>query len=605
MDKRSVIAFIVIGLIALFMSTDTYRRMVGLPDSEQVAAEKARSAEQDRPAVEGDPFSDVEGEDRIENRRAAMDRESGEPETPAGSLDSPRAGGIDLAQEELLPEEHFTRVETDRYIAVFSDRGASIVRFELKGLKSYYGETILLIDQGSGNLAPAYNLGGTGVSSENLPFELVEGGEMYLSGGESGRLVYVHEAGDGSRLEKSYELTGDSYRIDFGLFLDRLSTGLRHGTYGIRWDTGLQITEQDTTQDMFYAEALAYLGNEVEGFQLGRKQERAEERRKGNVHWAAARSKYFEVALVPLDVKAEQVFVEGWLPDPGAAMPIKQYAFELEMPLESNRGIDDRFALYIGPLDKRSMLDMDPSLRKSIMTRTSLGFFGFMWPLIRPIANGVLWTFKKLHLVIPNFGVVIIVFSFLVKILVWPLTHRSYQSMKEMQKIKPLQEELRKKFGKDPKRMQQETMKLYREHKVNPLGGCLPNLLQMPLLISMYFVFRAAFDLRGASFIWWIKDLAVPDAVFTLPFSIPFYGASVALLPIIFAISNYFMMSMTMTDPKQKPMLIFMPVMMLMIFNQFPSGLTLYYTLFNVLSTVQQHFSKGMILNNKKKKKAA
>jgi YidC/Oxa1 family membrane protein insertase len=165
--------------------------------------------------------------------------------------------------------------------------------------------------------------------------------------------------------------------------------------------------------------------------------------------------------------------------------------------------------------------------------------------------------------------------------------------MKEMQRIRPLQEELKRKYGSNPKKLQEETMKLFREHKVNPFGGCLPNLLQMPLLFALYFVFRGAFELRGASFVGWITDLSVPDSVLALPFSLPLYGNHVSLLAIIFGVSSFLMMRMTITDQTQKTMLYIMPVMMLFIFNQLPSGLTLYYTLFNLLSAAQQQWMTG------------
>jgi len=152
---------------------------------------------------------------------------------------------------------------------------------------------------------------------------------------------------------------------------------------------------------------------------------------------------------------------------------------------------------------------------------------------------------------------------------------------------------LKAKYGKDPRKLQEETMKLYKEHKVNPLGGCLPNLLQMPLLFALYFVFRGAFELRGASFVGWITDLSVPDSVLSLPFSIWMYGNQVSLLAIVFALSSFLSMRMTSTastEPQQKIMLYTIPAFMLLFFNQMPSGLTLYYTLFNFLTIAQQQW---------------
>jgi YidC/Oxa1 family membrane protein insertase len=199
---------------------------------------------------------------------------------------------------------------------------------------------------------------------------------------------------------------------------------------------------------------------------------------------------------------------------------------------------------------------------------------------------------RHLHGVIPNYGIVLIIFSVIVKIIVWPLTHKSHESMKRMQMLQPYLKELKEKYKKDMQRLQKETMKLYKEHKVNPMGGCLPVLIQMPLFIALFSVFRSTIELRGAPFIFWMKDLSAPDYVLHLPFSIPMYGAAVAILPIIMGITTYFQSKISMTDPNQKMMLYFMPVFLVAIFNKMPSGLTLYYTLFNVLTLVQQQFVK-------------
>ena len=167
--------------------------------------------------------------------------------------------------------------------------------------------------------------------------------------------------------------------------------------------------------------------------------------------------------------------------------------------------------------------------------------------------------------------------------------------MKDMQKIQPLMAEIREKYKDEPQRINSETMKLYKEHGVNPVGGCLPMILQMPLLIALFIVFRSTIQLRGAMFIpGWITDLSQPDTIFTLSFSLPMYGNEFNILPILMALTMIFQSKMTMQDPKQKMMVYIMPIFMLLIFNRFPSGLNLYYTLFNLFTIVQQKFiSKG------------
>jgi len=160
--------------------------------------------------------------------------------------------------------------------------------------------------------------------------------------------------------------------------------------------------------------------------------------------------------------------------------------------------------------------------------------------------------------------------------------------MRKMSSLQPLMKEIKEKYKGDPQKMQKATAALYKEHKVNPLGGCLPTLLQMPLLFGLFIVFRSTIELRGAPFMLWITDLSLPDTIINLGITIPMYGNQVSVLPLLMGVSTYYQSKMTMTDPNQKMMLYFMPVFLVLMFNSFPSGLTLYYTLFNVLSVVQQ-----------------
>jgi YidC/Oxa1 family membrane protein insertase len=249
----------------------------------------------------------------------------------------------------------------------------------------------------------------------------------------------------------------------------------------------------------------------------------------------------------------------------------------------------DTLRVYIGPLDISELDYYDNHLDELVMNN------GWYESMFRFISLIILQVLQFLQSIIPNYGIVIIIFSILVKVVLYPLTKKSYSSMKDMQKIQPLMAEIREKYKDDAQRMNSEMMKLYKEHGVNPLGGCLPMILQMPLLIALFIVFRSTIQLRGAMFIpGWITDLSRPDTIFTLPFSLPMYGNEFNILPILMALTMIFQSKMTMQDPKQKMMVYIMPIFMLLIFNRFPSGLNLYYTLFNLFTIVQQKFiSKG------------
>ena len=185
------------------------------------------------------------------------------------------------------------------------------------------------------------------------------------------------------------------------------------------------------------------------------------------------------------------------------------------------------------------------------------------------LLDGVLWLLKYLNGWIPNYGIVLILFSVVVKIVVYPLTKKSHQSSKEMQALQPEIAKLKEKHKNNPQKLNQATMGLYKEHGVNPLGGCLPLLIQMPLLISLFQVFRSTIELRGAYFVGWITDLSAPDVVFRLPFSIPLYGDGFAILPIIMGVTMFVQQKMmpTQASGQQKFMSYFMTGFFVLLFT--------------------------------------
>jgi YidC/Oxa1 family membrane protein insertase len=363
----------------------------------------------------------------------------------------------------------------------------------------------------------------------------------------------------------------------------------------LNWHTGLAVTEPRPSEDMSYAMAYSLANKELDEFDVG-----SDAYKKGGsddwpAQWAAVRNKYFAVAIIPQGQTTKGVRYDGQTTKFNNEVIHKSYRLDLAMPLERDRDFAQEFLVYIGPLDYDLVKGLGVGLD---------GIMNFGWKIIQPFSKLVLWTFKFLHDFIPNYGLVIIVFSLLVKIVLHPLTRKSYQSMQEMQRIQPEMTRLREKYASDPQKMNSEMMKLYKEHGVNPMGGCLPMLLQMPLLYALFIVFRSTIELRQAPFVGWISDLSAPDAIFTLPFSIPLYGNLVCVLPIVMGATMLIQQAMTMKDPKQKMMVYLMPIIMTLAFNTFPSGLNLYYTLFNVLSIVQQKYMPTAAPAKKEKKKS-
>ncbi|RMF65180.1 MAG: membrane protein insertase YidC [Calditrichaeota bacterium] len=361
------------------------------------------------------------------------------------------------------------------------------------------------------------------------------------------------------------------------LELENLDRMVRGYAYFLSWRTGLRGTEPDFTDDMRNAKAYAYQGD-AESFDAGKKFNPGEW--DNPTKWVAIRTKYFAVAVIPKDKEGQAVRFRGEEVDIGEKAAWKKYGFDLEMPFEANRErVEDNFTIYFGPLD----YDIVKAYGVGLENMMSFG-----WAIFRPFGKMILWSFNALYKIIPNYGWVIVIFSILIKLLLFPLTRKSYQSMKEMQRLQPLMQEINEKYKDDPQKKQQEIMNLYRAHGVNPLGGCIPMLLQWPLLIALFNVFRTTIQLRGAPFILWIHDLSRPDTIAHLPFSLPLYGDTVNVLPLFMGVTMFVQQKMTMKDPKQKAMVYFMPLFFTLLFNRFPSGLNLYYALFNLFSIIQE-----------------
>jgi YidC/Oxa1 family membrane protein insertase len=198
--------------------------------------------------------------------------------------------------------------------------------------------------------------------------------------------------------------------------------------------------------------------------------------------------------------------------------------------------------------------------------------------------------FGFLHSFIPNYGLVIIIFSIIIKLVLYPLTKSSMRSMQRMQKLQPLITELREKYKEDQQKQNVEIMKLYKEYGVNPAGGCLPMALQMPILFALFTIFRSTIELRHQPFMLWMDDLSAPDILIDLPFKIPLLGMSfISGLALLMAATMFIQQKMSVKDPRQKSMVYVMPVMFWILFNAFPSGLNLYYFMFNILSIGQQY----------------
>ncbi|MBC8478164.1 MAG: membrane protein insertase YidC [Candidatus Delongbacteria bacterium] len=575
MKKETLFAVLLIGVIFLLMQSDWYQQRA-FPDMQRSdTTTPVESTELISPVT-----TDEGGKQQIPSV-TPTGRETLQAAVPSGSLACPTDPALARTVE----------VRTDLYTARLSTLGATIIHFGLTQHKSWTGEEVVLLDGAESNLNPVFTIEGGRFDPSAYIFRS-DFDRVDLRGTSGSRWVTftLEEKGSGRKIRKSFLFRSDSYYIEVALDVVGFGNEFLYGTYDLNWSSPMLVTEPDTTQEMYYAEAMALMSGKNLDEYIIKKGPHGSQQTIGNVDWVAKRNKYFLAAIIPLSGKGKEVYYTGSLAKANG-YDIRSYTIDLKLGMPNANHVSDSLLVYMGPLEHGLLKEAGVGLEKTVMTKATMGPMKFMWPVIKPFAFFSLWMFRLLNKVISNYGVIIIVFAFLIKLIVWPLTHKSYQSMKEMQRIQPLLKELKVKFKNDPRKAQMETMNVYKEHGVNPFGSCLPTLLQMPLLFALFIVFRSAFELRGASFIWPLTDLSQPDVLFNLPFAIPLYGAHVALMPILMGITTFFQTKMTATDPNQKMMVWFMPIFLVLLFNNFPSGLTLYYTLFNLLSILQQHWA--------------
>lgn len=301
----------------------------------------------------------------------------------------------------------------------------------------------------------------------------------------------------------------------------------------------------------------------------------------GVINWAGIMSRYFLLIMIPEQSPATGVIHENR----------KQAGFRtgLYVPMNtlgSGKEITKTFKVYLGEKDKKKLAAMD----KSIVDAADVSM------LIEPIRNFVIWCLLSINKLIGNLGWALVLFSILTKVVFMPLTIKSTESMKKMQQLTPKLNELKAKYKDKPDLMQKEMMKLYKENKVNPMGGCFPLLLQMPFFFALYSALIDSIDLWQAPFILWMKDLSMPDTVWSVS------GFDLNILPIIMTASTFLQSKLSTVDTggQQKMMMMLMPLVFIFIFWSMPSGLVLYWALQNIFQIVHQ-----LIINKRTKEKAA
>ncbi len=500
------------------------------------------------------------------------------PRPAEAPVDSVLLGALD-------GEERLVTVETDLYSAVLSTRGATLRSFELKKYQhaNHGGAPVQLVDSTkAGAVGMIFTTPAShSVDTRRLFFE-TNGPERLDATDAEQQLTFEAIVGDG-RIRQTYTFRPKTYEVGLKIEQENAESFSTHQGYDFVWSGGVPFAEDDAKSEGTRSAAFARSGGEVEDINLN-SDAYEEKSLRGQVDWVAVKNQFFTAVVIPSISTEGAELIGERTAEPGEPGYWEDYEASLQMPPPDE---PHEYRLYIGPMEYYRL------------SRYGLGLYGmvdygydmFEW-MTRPLAKFVfIPTFNYLSKVLPNYGIVIIVLALLMKLVLYPLTKASYRSMAKMRELQPQMEAIKEKYSDNPQKQQEAMMKMYKETGVNPLGGCLPMLLQYPVIIALWQFLPQSIEIRQQGFLW-ATDLSAPDKILSLPFEIPLYGDFVAGFTLLMGLSMIVQMKIQMasspSNPQMKVFTYVMPVMIFAIFNRFASGLSLYYLCYNVFTAVQQ-----------------
>ncbi len=406
---------------------------------------------------------------------------------------------------------------------------------------------------------------------ESAVFKTVwQGGPIDVSEGDS-QLMFSWVSPNGIVIEKTYRFIASSYLIG-------LEIAIKNGSDRSLKDSiflGVPGLVDEKSARYAFEGPSAYIGERLE--EINVKDIEEKDTYTGNIFWAGHADRYFISCIIPespVETKIK-LFYDG-------NQAVTRYIHPMER-LDPGKQVSYSFQCFMGPKSLKLLGSLGYNLNKAVN-------FGWFDILAKPCLIGM----NFIHDMIPNYGIAIILLTILIKLIFWPLGTKSYKSMNDMKRIQPLMMEIREKYKDDKQKMNAEVMALYKTYKVNPMGGCLPMLVQMPIFFALYRMLYQAIELRHAPFIGWIKDLSAPDRLFHFNASIPFMQdpAGIPVLTIIMGLTMYLQQKMSPStgDPTQAKIMMLMPLFMTVIFINFPAGLVLYWLVNNILSIGQQYY---------------
>ncbi len=468
------------------------------------------------------------------------------------------------------------KVETELYSALFSGSGPMIKGFKLKKYRSTNEKDSPLKELIHVNNKDGYGFN-LGFSGQNIPninwaaYTVNQKDIVLVRGDRSEELVYEWVSPQGVDIQTRFLFHAEKYNVD-------LTVTVNNGS-GYVIDDALSLHLAHLPREIKKAygafEGMALLlGNKLKEVKANKVKEK---RFQGQIPWVAYEEPYFMAAIANEN--------DTTLTAKGTTLPDGEIRVSYITPslnVKPFERITKHFTLYLGPRDLYVLKGLQKKLEKAI----NFGWFDI-------IAKPLLATLRFFNKYVSNYGVSVILLTIIVKILFWPLTRKSYQSMKEMRKLQPMMAKIREKYKNNKQEMQKQLMGLYKTYKINPMGGCLPMVVQIPVFFAFYRILPSSIELRHAPFVLWINDLSAPERLLSFSFKIPFmappYG--IPVLTLLMGASMFLQQKMTPSpgDPAQAKMMMLLPIVFTFLFINFPSGLVLYWLVNNLLSIAQQY----------------
>ncbi len=519
--------------------------------------------------------------------------------TPAAGISTADSGRYGAFGASVKGDTGLIILGNNKIELKISPKGGRVFSARLKDYRTYDSLPLILFKGDSTVFGfNFYTTDNKAVQTNDLYFTPVEEGRSFSAAAQPQSVRFRLMAGKDKYIEYKYTLAPDKYMVDFDVTFKSMESIIASNQNSLTLDWRMYIPQQEKgrqNEENYTSIKYKYYQDEVTGLRLRQQKDIEKADIATKLSWIAFQDQFFSSVLISKDF-----FLNGSVSSTRTLASndyIRYFTSEVGVPFNSGQENTIGMKLYYGPNHISTLRKEGLQLEKIVfLGRNVIGWISRF--IIIPVFN---WLEKY----IASYGIIILILTILIKIVLFPLTFKSYQSTAKMQVLKPLVDELGKKFPKkeDAMKKQQATMDLYKRAGVNPMGGCLPMLLQMPILFAMFRFFPVSIELRQEHFLW-ATDLSTYDSILTLPFKIPIYGDHVSLFTLLMTASTLLTMKMTGSSPGQdqpgmKMMMYMMPVMFMLMLNNFSSGLTYYYFLANILTYLQNIISKRFIDANK------